>query len=68
MIEYWKFFNDYKFYSDDWKLLSELKKIKGAKVHSIYFKNQVKVAEDIIIPKNRFEFTKNLCKKYSVVL
>lgn len=68
MTEYWKYFDKYKFYSDDENVISELQKIKGAKVHSTYFKNQVKVAEDIIIPKKRLEFAKKICKKLGIVL
>lgn len=61
MTEYWKYFAGYKFYSEDKEIIKQLKKIKGAKVHSTYFKNEIKVAEDIIIPKNRFEFAKRIC-------
>lgn len=63
MTEYWNFHNEYKFYSEDFNLLRQLSKITGARVHTKYFKNEKLVAMDVIIPRNRLEFAKKMCKK-----
>lgn len=51
MIEYWKWFDGYKFYSEDKSILGLLKQITGAVPHTSYTKNGVLIAEDIIIPE-----------------
>ena len=51
MIEYWKWFDGYKFYSVDKSILAALKQITGARPHARYTKNGFLIAVDIIIPE-----------------
>lgn len=62
-MEVWKYFNDYKIYSENKQLLKELKKLKGVSSGSLYYNIEQKlIAEDLIIPQNRIEFVKRLIK------
>lgn len=51
MTEFWKYYNGYKFYTEDKSILGLLKQITGAVPHTSYTKNGVLIAEDIIIPE-----------------
>lgn len=67
MVEYWKFYDEYKFYADDIKDMNRLRQVTGSRAHTTYFENERVVAEDFIVPKNKLEFAKKLFAKIKMI-
>jgi hypothetical protein len=56
MIEYWKYYEGYKFYTDDKEVQKIIMGVTGSKIHSTYFDSKgKKVGVDIIIRGDRLK-------------